>query len=95
MLRKAIVFPSRSKMRDAFHKFKDDNPEFMFFMLDFKVITPNTEIQFLSPEGINEKLRGSTFHEVVIIEKMWLSQDEINNLQLTVVPTGGSFRTLK
>ena len=79
----------------AFSRFKDDNPEFMFFILDFKVITPNTEIQFLCPDGINEKLRGSTFHEVVIVEKMWLSQDEINNLQLTVVPTGGSFRTLR
>ena len=95
MLRKAIVFPSSTKMRDAFHKFKDDNPQFTSHMTSFKVKTLSTEIFFLYPDQINEKLRGSTFHEVVIVEKTWLSQEEINNLQLTVVPTGGSFRTLK
>jgi hypothetical protein len=95
MLRKAIVFPSRVKMMLAFTRFRDENPQFSSMSLNHRVITPNTVIQFLGPDDINEKLRGSTFHEVVIVEKMWLTQEEINNLQLTVVPTGGSFRTLK
>ncbi len=95
MIRKAMVFSSITKMRDAFNRFKDEYPDNMYFQSDFRAITPNVEIFFLCPDQINSRLRGCTFHEVIVTEKMWLTQDEINNLQMCVVPTGGSFRSLK
>lgn len=95
MIRKAMIFPSKTKMMVAFRKFKDDYPEFMFFMLDLKVKTPNTEIFFFCPDDIGNELRGHTFHEVVIVDKVLLTKEELMNLQLCILATGGNMRTLK
>jgi len=94
MLRKALVFPNTTKMRDAFHKFKDEHPDNMYFTNDFKVVAPNAEITFLCPDRINERLRGCNFHEIVVVEKIWLSQEEMTQLQMCVVPTNGQLRVL-
>jgi len=94
MIRKAMVFPNKLKRLDAFNRFKVDYPDNMYFLRDYKVITANCEITFLEPDNL-ERMRGQTFHEVVIVDKVWLTRDELNQLQMTVVPTGGSFRSLK